>query len=73
LVVNAALAAKVPDFLASDVAVSCEPDCNLPIYVTVSINAYPIIIGEWFPFLVSSATSTWNAKLSPYTTLRYMR
>ncbi len=73
MVVNAATEAKVPDFSAGDVAVSCEPDCVKPSYVTLSINAYPIVIGEWVPFFVSSTTTAWNAQLSPYTTLRYMR
>lgn len=73
MVVNAASLAQVPGFLASDVVVSCDPDCNAPTYVTVSINAYPITIGGWIPIVLPTGATTWNATLSPYTTMRYMR
>jgi Flp pilus assembly protein TadG len=74
MVVNAASLAQVPSFSASDVAVSCDPNCTAPIYVTVSINAYPVTIGGWIPvFVPTGTTTTWSATLSPYTTMRYMR
>ena len=74
MVVNAADLAKVPDFTGADVAVSCEPNCDAPIYVTVSINAYPISIGRWIPFFVpNDGVTSWNVTLSPSTTMRYMR
>lgn len=74
MVVNAAYLAKVPDFTAADVAVSCEPNCDAPIYVTVRINAYPITIGRWIPFFVpNNGVTSWSVTLSPFTTMRYMR
>lgn len=74
MVVNAANSARVPSFSASRVAVSCDPNCTAPTYVTVSINAYPITIGGWIPiFVPTGTTTTWSATLSPYTTMRYMR
>lgn len=73
LVVNAANAANVPDFTAAQVAVNCTPNCSAPDYVTVSINAYPVKIGGWIPVFMPSGTTSWNASLSPYTTMRYMR
>ena len=73
MVVEAATAAKVPDFSASDVAVVCDPDCDTPTYVTVSVDAYPVTIGGWIPVFVPTGTTSWSATLSPYTTMRYMR
>ena len=74
MVVNAANSARVPSFSASRVAVSCDPNCNAPTYVTVRISAYPITIGGWIPiFVPTGTTTTWSATLSPYTTMRYMR
>lgn len=73
LVVNAANAANVPDFTSALVAVSCNPGCSAPDYVTVSINAYPVTIGGWIPVFVPDGTTSWSASLSPYTTMRYMR
>lgn len=73
MVVNAASLAQVPSFSAGDVAVACDPDCNAPTYVTVRINAYPIIIGGWIPVFIPTGATTWSSTLSPYTTMRYMR
>ncbi|MDP3743090.1 MAG: pilus assembly protein [Methylotenera sp.] len=74
MVEAAATAANVPNFLTTDVEVTCDPNCDTPIYVTVSINAYPITIGGWIPiFVPTGTTTTWSATLSPYTTMRYMR
>lgn len=76
LVVNAANAAKVPNFSAADVAVDCTPaDCVAPDYVTVRIDAYPVKIGGWIPVFVPipDGAKSWSGTLSPYTAMRYMR
>src|SRR5450830_1392696 len=73
MVVNAASLAQVPSFTTGDVEVVCDPDCNAPTYVTVRIDAYPIIIGGWIPVFIPTGATTWSSTLSPYTTMRYMR
>jgi Flp pilus assembly protein TadG len=73
LVVNAASLAQVPSFSTSDVDVSCNPDCDAPTYVTVSINAYPMTIGGWIPVFIPTGATSWSTTFSPYTTMRYMR
>ncbi|OIR17584.1 TadE-like protein [mine drainage metagenome] len=73
LVVSAASQAQVPSFSASDVDVSCDPNCDAPTYVTVSINAYPMTIGGWIPVFIPSGGTSWDTTFSPYTTMRYMR
>lgn len=74
MVVNAAKLARVPDdFNAGYVNVSCEDSCDNPQYVTVSIDNYPVVIGEWIPFVTFFGKSGWSVKLSPYTTMPYMR
>ncbi|MDR3409619.1 MAG: TadE/TadG family type IV pilus assembly protein [Formivibrio sp.] len=72
-VVTAVSAANVPGFTSGYVSVSCDPNCTVPDYVTVSISAYPITIGGWIPVFVPTGTTTWTSTLSPYTTMRYMR
>lgn len=75
IVANAAGLAQVPGFLESNVVVDCLPaDCDTPDYVTVRIVNYQVTIGGWIPiFMPTGATTTWNATLSPETTMRYMR
>lgn len=73
MVLAAATAANVPDFSEDDVEVDCDPDCDSPTYVTVSIDDYPIIIGGWIPIVLPTGATTWSATLSPETTMRYMR
>ncbi len=72
-VVTAATQASVPNFTSSDVAVSCEPDCNAPDYVTVRVAAYPLSLGAWLPLFFSSGETALQAELSPYTSMRYLR
>lgn len=72
MVVNAATQAQVPSFTSADVTVSCQPNCDAPVYVTVSINAYPITIGGWIPIFLPIGSTTWSATLSPSTAMRYM-
>lgn len=72
MVALAATAAKVPGFSKDDdVNVDCNPSCDAPAYVTVSINAYKVKIGDWIPF-VSLASGPWEVTLSPSTTMPYM-
>lgn len=74
IVLAAVNAAHVPAFNTGYVDVVCEPsDCVAPIYVTVSINSYPVTIGGWIPIIVPTGAKTWNARLSPATTMRYMQ
>ena len=73
MVVNAAIAAKVPDFTAEKVAVSCEPNCSAPVYVKVAITGYQITIGGWIPILLPVGSATWTTTLSPSTSMRYMQ
>lgn len=74
MVVNAALQAKVPNFTAANVSVSCDSACTLaPTYLTVSINAYPVTIGGWIPIFLSTGVVSLNASISPETTMRYMK
>jgi len=72
MVVNAATQAQVPSFTSADVTVSCEPNCDTPVYVTVAINAYPITIGGWIPIFLPVGSTTWATTLSPSTAMRYM-
>lgn len=73
MVVEAATAANVPNFSEDDVdEVDCDPNCNAPVYVTVSIDAYPVTIGGWIPFVTPTGATAWGVKLSPSTTMRYM-
>lgn len=73
IVVNAASFAQVPNFDASDVNVNCDPNCDAPTYVTVSINAYSMSIGGWIPVFIPTGATSWDTAFSPYTTMRYMR
>ena len=74
MVVNAASLAQVPGFSPFDVVVSCDdPNCLAPTYVTVRINAYRVVVGEWMPFTMPFGATTWPIDLSPSTTMRYMR
>jgi len=73
MVVSAATLARVPDFNEGYVDVTCEGGCDNPTYVTVSVKAYPVNIGSWIPFFSVFGISHWSAKLSPQTTMRYMR
>ena len=73
MVVNAASLAQVPGFSAADVTVSCEPNCDVPVYVKVAINAYPMTIGSWIPIFLPVGSTTWNTTLSPSTSMRYMK
>ena len=72
MVVNAATQAQVPSFTAADVTVTCEPNCDAPVYVTVAINAYPLTIGGWIPIILPVGSATWATTLSPSTAMRYM-
>ena len=73
MVVEAATAANVPNFSEDDVdEVDCDPNCDAPVYLTVRIDAYPVTIGGWIPFVTSAGATSWGAKLSPSTTMRYM-
>ena len=73
MVVNAAIAAKVPNFSINYVTVSCEPSCSAPVYVKVAITGYPITIGGWIPILLPVGSATWTTTLSPSTSMRYMQ
>ncbi|HEY0843238.1 TadE/TadG family type IV pilus assembly protein [Methylotenera sp.] len=72
MVVNAATQAQVPSFTTADVTVTCEPNCDTPVYVIVAINAYPITIGGWIPIFLPVGSTTWATTLSPSTAMRYM-
>ncbi|MFA7350872.1 MAG: TadE family protein [Methylotenera sp.] len=72
MVANAATLAQVPGFNSGQVTVTCDTACGAnPTYITVSIG-YPVTIGSWIPF-VTLVGAPWDATLSPYTTMRYMR
>lgn len=73
MVVSTATQAQVPSFTSADVTVSCEPNCDTPVYVTVAINAYPLTIGGWIPIFLPIGSTTWSTTLSPSTAMRYMR
>lgn len=73
MVVDAVSAAQVPNFKKSNVAIVCAPDCTAPIYISVRINAYPVVIGGWIPILTTTGATTWGVSLSPSTSMRYMR
>jgi Flp pilus assembly protein TadG len=73
MILDAADAAGVPNFSEGLVDVTCDPNCTAPNYVTVSILAYPVTIGEWLPIIAPDGALTWDVKLSPATTMRYMR
>jgi Flp pilus assembly protein TadG len=73
MVVDAANLAQVPNFTIGDVTVSCEPNCDAPVYVTVAIDAYPMTIGGWIPIFLPVGSTTWSTTLSPYTAMRYMK
>lgn len=55
------------------VDVTCDPNCTEPNYVKVSILEYPVVIGGWIPLIGPDGVATWNAELSPATTMPYMR
>lgn len=69
LVVNAATSAGLPGFVASNVNISCSPQCTgtAPTYVTVAIN-YSVTFGSWFAIPLPAG----NWALKPQTTMRYM-
>lgn len=71
IVVQAATAAKVPRFYVEDVDANCDSNCDAPTYVTVSIKAYKVTIGDWIPF-ISLVSAPWELELLPSTTMRYM-
>lgn len=72
MVVDAATSAQVPGFDDDYVTVTCDTACDVaPTYITVSVVAYPVKIGEWIPF-VGLASAPWDVTLSPSTTMRYM-
>ncbi len=75
IVYCAVVAANVPGFNISDVDVSCDGatcvDDTKPQYIKVSIDAYPVKIGSWIPF-VGLVGAPWDVTLSPSTTMRYM-
>lgn len=79
IVYCAAIAANVPgideDNIDGLVDVLCDGgtcvDDTTPQYIEVSINAYPVTIGSWIPF-VGLVGAPWNVTLSPSTTMRYM-
>lgn len=71
----AASSAEIPDFRREYVSVNCDVECDAaaPNYVTVNVS-YPVVIGKWIPFLVSTdMIKTWSVSISPETTMRYMR
>jgi Flp pilus assembly protein TadG len=68
----AANEANVPNFEDEYVMVTCDTDCDeTPTHITVKVE-YPILIGEWIPFFVTISPTSWNATLSPQTTMRYI-
>lgn len=70
LVKAAATQAGLPGFDTDNVVITCDPDCDTPDYVTVSVTGYSVGLGSWFPSL------TWasgNLPLGPHTTMRYMQ
>lgn len=80
VVLDAALAAGVPDFTSANIAVSCLTatfaagtctDGSAPGGVKVQITGYTMTIGQYIPFLIG-ATRTYAAPLAPQTTMRYM-
>jgi len=72
MMVNAVNAAKVPSFTSAYVNVVCAPaDCITPNYVTVSVVNYPVTLGAWIPIVFY--TGNVDLKLSPATTMRYMK
>lgn len=75
IVYCAAVAANVPGFDIGDVDVLCDGgtcvDDTAPQYIEVSIDAYPVTIGSWIPF-VGLVGAPWNVTFSPATTMRYM-
>jgi hypothetical protein len=79
IVYCAAVAANVPGIDEGNVDglvdVLCDGgaclDETIPQYIEVSINAYPVTIGSWIPF-VGLVGAPWNATLSPSTIMRYM-
>jgi hypothetical protein len=75
IVYCAAVAANVPGFNIGDVDILCDGgtcgDDTTPQYIEVSIDAYPVAIGNWIPF-VGLVGAPWNVTLSPSTTMRYM-
>jgi hypothetical protein len=75
MVYDAVNAAGVPDFLPKYqyVDITCDPNCTEPDYVKVSIVAYPVVIGGWIPIIAPNGVSTWDVKVSPATTMPYMR
>ena len=73
MVVDASISAGMTDFKAKYVAIICDTACSgTPSYITVSV-AYPITIGGLIPIFLTTGTATWDATLSPYTTMRYLR
>lgn len=76
IVYCAAVAANVPGFDIGDVRVLCDGvtcvDDTAPQYIEVSIDAYPVRIGSWIPF-VGLVSAPWDVMLSPSTTMRYMK
>ena len=68
MVEDAATSAGLPGFDEDNVDISCNPGCNAPDYVTVTIKDYSVAFGSWFPIPLPSGP--WA--LTPYTTMRYM-
>ena len=79
-VVNAVIAAGLPSFDATNVAVTCLTaalldstcvDGTAPGGVRVQITGYSITIGQFMPFILGSSTS-FTANPSPHTAMVYM-
>jgi Flp pilus assembly pilin Flp len=78
LVYCAAKEANVPSFSINNVDVlcddvKCEVGMDPPVYITVKIINYQIVIGELIPFITSMGVANWTANLTPETTMRHMK
>lgn len=78
-VIEVAAAAHVsPALGVANVVVRCDGtvDCaagGTPNNVTVSIDNFDIVLGEWFPFIgTNGLISLGEVSLTPHTTMRYM-
>ena len=78
-VIEVAAAARVSPALGlANVEVRCDGSVNCtaggnPNNVTVSIDNFNIVLGEWFPFIGNDGLiSIGSISLAPHTTMRYM-
>lgn len=70
MVGDAAEAAGVDGLVpASDVGITCAPNCSSPETITVAVS-HDFDIGGWVPVF---GTGLWTVTMSPHTTMRYMR